>query len=295
MQLVATRQWLLRGLEPILVNAFTIGSEHELFVYGPGGRPASVQAMAALRSALERDFGVVAKEEFYRHQLEVITPAFQSVPAWMPEVERVLAASSDACAALDLHLSNEPVCGLAGRDDINREQFRRLLEAYPWHDDYPAICGIHIHLRFEDDRFNGNLFANLGWAAPALVAHWTSPRGSRRLSATRSFPRHGYPGSQDLTVHRDEMRSADRGFREHWFDYLWNARHDTLEIRFPDGDLAPDRLASFVDACLRLAKRASDVAVEPTEYCDRMAAAIRCDEGEKALLVEEFYRFEASA
>ncbi|MEF8819273.1 MAG: glutamate--cysteine ligase [Haloferacaceae archaeon] len=243
----------------------TLGVEEEFFVVDGRGRPtAGIDDLVYGPDPPEPLAGRL-DHELFQFTIETQTPTVESVSAAADALREVREALVEHATAQGYRVAGaglHPAAVWRELDHARKERYRKQLDRiqYPQHRNTTA--GLHVHVGV-DDADRATWVANeLRWhLAPLLALSVNSPfwngfdtgLASARAVVFENLPNTGVPtrfeSFDDFRAYERRMVESgsirDRG--ELWFDVRPHTGHGTVEVRAPDGQHDPDRVAAFVE------------------------------------------------
>ncbi|MFC7007501.1 glutamate--cysteine ligase [Halalkalicoccus salilacus] len=243
----------------------TLGIEEEFFVVDETGRPASGTDELVYENDPPGILADRVDHELFKFVIETQTPVIDS-PMEAGDVlrevrEALVSYAADhgyRIAAAGLH----PAARWRELEHAEKPRYRSQLDRirYPQHRNTTA--GLHVHVGV-DDADKATWVANeLRWFLPIMLAlsanspYWNgfdTGLQSARAKVFEALPNTGMPtafGSfeefadfERLMVEQGSIN--DRG--ELWYDVRPHSGHGTVEVRTPDGQADPRRVAAFVE------------------------------------------------
>jgi carboxylate-amine ligase len=243
----------------------TLGVEEEFFVVDNRGRPVSGIDDLVYGPDPPEPLAGRLDHELFQFTIETQTPTVESVAAADEALREVRAALVDHATAHGYQIAGaglHPAAVWRELDHARKERYRKQLDRiqYPQHRNTTA--GLHVHVGV-DDADRATWVANeLRWhLAPMLALSANSPfwngfdtgLASARAVVFENLPNTGVPTRfESYDAFRNYERRMvetgsirDRG--ELWFDVRPHTAHGTVEVRAPDGQHDPDRVAAFVE------------------------------------------------
>jgi carboxylate-amine ligase len=243
----------------------TLGVEEEFFVVDERGRPtAGIDDLVYGPEPPEPLAGRL-DHELFQFTIETQTPTVDSVAAADEALREVRQAIVDHAAAQGYRVAGaglHPAAVWRELDHARKERYRKQLDRiqYPQHRNTTA--GLHVHVGVDDPDRATWVANELRWhLAPMLALSVNSPfwngfdtgLESARAVVFENLPNTGVPTRfADFAEYRAFERRMvetgsirDRG--ELWFDVRPHTGHGTVEVRAPDGQHDPDRVAAFVE------------------------------------------------
>jgi len=232
--------------------SFTIGIEEEYLLVDRQTRDLVLSPPDALMEACGRELRGQVSPEFLQCQIEVGTTICNSVAEARNDLKRL--RKTIGRLALDHGLaaiaaSTHPFARWGNQKHTERERYALLARDLQVVGRRMLICGMHVHVCIEDEDLRTDLFNQLPYFLPHLLALTTSSpfwQGhnsglkSYRLNVFDALPRTGLPpefgsfGEYERTV----RVLVDAGLIEDatkvWWDLRPSARFPTLEMRICD-------------------------------------------------------------
>ncbi|MFC7203414.1 glutamate--cysteine ligase [Haloferax namakaokahaiae] len=243
----------------------TLGVEEEFYIVDADGRPTSgIDELVYGEEPPEPLSGRI-DHELFKFTIETQTPLIESpkeVESAITSVREALvehAADHDfRIAAAGLH----PAAKWRELDHATKPRYQAQLDRiqYPQHRNTTA--GLHVHVGVDDADKAVWISNELRWyLAPLLSLSANSPfwngfdtgLASARAKIFENLPNTGMPTAfEDFEAfQRFERRMVelgsidDRG--ELWYDVRPHTGHGTVEVRTPDAQTDPERVAAFVE------------------------------------------------
>lgn len=232
--------------------SFTMGIEEEYLLVDTNTRDLVVDPPAELLADCERALGGNVTSEFLRCQIEVESPVCNSASEARDEIAR-LRRSVAQCAAnygmAPIAASTHPFADWSRQLSTDKARYNEIARDMQVVARRMLICGMHVHVGVEDESLRFDLFNQLPYFLPHLLALSTSSpfwRGeltglhSYRLAVFNELPRTGLPPRFDSPgeYHRTVETLVKAGEIEDgtkiWWDLRPSARFPTLEMRITD-------------------------------------------------------------
>ncbi len=243
----------------------TLGVEEEFFVVDGRGRPTAGIDDLVYGPDPPGPLAGRLDHELFQFTIETQTPTVESVSAAADALREVREALVEHATAQGYRVAGaglHPAAVWRELDHARKERYRKQLDRiqYPQHRNTTA--GLHVHVGV-DDADRAMWVANeLRWhLAPLLALSVNSPfwngfdtgLASARAVVFENLPNTGVPtrfeSFDDFRAYERRMVESgsirDRG--ELWFDVRPHTGHGTVEVRAPDGQHDPDRVAAFVE------------------------------------------------
>lgn len=232
--------------------SFSVGVEEEYLLVDKTSRKLASsppeQLFAACESALE---GRVSPE-FLRCQIEVGTPVCMTlgeVRAELAYFRKTVAKEASAHNLAPIAASTHPFAEWTDQPHTDKERYNQIARTMQVVARRMLICGMHVHVGIEDDELRIDLFNQLAYFLPHLLALSTSSpfwRGrntglkSYRLAVFNEMPRTGLPPRfeshheyrhiVEILSHAGVLEDATKI----WWDLRPSDRFPTLELRVTD-------------------------------------------------------------
>jgi carboxylate-amine ligase len=254
----------------------TIGIEEEYLLVDRATRAVASEPPAQLFTDLHERTGGRAFPEFLRSQVEVATPVCRSIGEARVELGRLRRAVIEESARHGLApiaASSHPFSLSSKQKRTEKERYIALLEEMQGAARRMMICGLHVHVGFDDDDLRIDLLNQLTYFLPHLLAlscsspFWEGERTglmSFRLMVFNGVPRTGLPQHfsswgeyrrhSDILVETGIIADTSRI----WWDLRPSLRYPTLETRIMDCCTTLEdalRLAALNQCLLRMLYR----------------------------------------
>jgi carboxylate-amine ligase len=232
--------------------SFTIGVEEEYLIVDRQTRDLVADPPAAFLEACERALGPNVSSEFLRCQIEVGTPVCDSIAdlrAELVKLRRTVSECADKYGMAPIAASTHPFADWSLQRNTDKTRYNEIARDLQVVARRMLICGMHVHVGVEDEPLRFDLFNQLPYFLPHLLALSTSSpfwRGamtglhSYRLAVFNELPRTGLPPSfaSPAEYHRTIETLIKAGEIEDgtkvWWDLRPSARFPTLEMRITD-------------------------------------------------------------
>ncbi len=256
--------------------SLTIGVEEEYLLVDRSSLDLVEEAPAGLMEEAERELKGHVSPEFLQCQIEVETGVCRTVGearTELSELRRVLARIADDHGLALIAASTHPFAHWSRMQFTPKERYLRLAEDLQGVGRRLLICGMHVHIGVEDEDLRIDLFNQLPYFLPHLLALSTSSpfwQGrdmgleSYRLTVFDTLPRTGLPPqfeswgeyerAVDVLVSAGIMEDATKI----WWDLRPSARFPTLETRICDVCTRLDdaaAIAAMVQSLVRMLYR----------------------------------------
>jgi len=231
---------------------FTIGIEEEYLLVDKQTRDLVTDPPAELLANFERALGTNVSSEFLRCQVEVESPVCSSMAearSEMAKLRRTVAECADKYGMAPIAASTHPFADWSTQRNTDKQRYNEIANDLQVVARRLLICGMHVHVGVEDEALRFDLFNQLPYFLPHLLALSTSSpfwRGdmtglhSYRLSVFSEVPRTGLPPSfaspgeyhrtLDALIKAGEIEDGTKI----WWDSRPSARFPTLEMRITD-------------------------------------------------------------
>ncbi|MCB1486732.1 MAG: carboxylate-amine ligase [Bauldia sp.] len=232
--------------------SFTLGIEEEYLLVDRETRDLAADPPAALVADLEAVLGSQVTSEFLRCQVEIGTSVCNTLGEARAELARLRAAVAGCAERHGLGLiaaSTHPFAEWSAQRNTDKERYNTLARDLQVVARRLLISGMHVHVCIEDEPLRFDLFNQLPYFLPHLLALSTSSpfwRGadtglhSYRLAVWNEVPRTGLPPNfvgpdefhrtVETLIAVGEIEDATKI----WWDLRPSARFPTLEMRITD-------------------------------------------------------------
>jgi len=231
---------------------FSIGVEEEYLLVDKSTRKLASSPPAELFSACESALEGRVSPEFLRCQIEVGTPVCMTlgeVRAELGYFRKAIAQEAAKYGLAPIAASTHPAAEWTDQPHTDKERYNDIAKTMQVVARRMVICGMHVHIGIEDEELRIELFNQLTYFLPHLLALSTSSpfwRGRRsglksyRLSIFNELPRtglpprfesyHDYRHTVDILAHAGVLEDATKI----WWDLRPSDRFPTLEMRITD-------------------------------------------------------------
>ncbi len=190
--------------------------------------------------------------EFLRCQIEIGTPVCGTIAearAALAGLRRAIAEAASAYGMAPIAASTHPFADWRVQMNTDKERYNKLARDMQVVARRLLICGMHVHVAVEDEALRFDLFNQLPYFLPHMLAlstsspFWSGERtglNSYRLSVFNELPRTGIPPAfTDLDEYRRTLDTlVEAGEIEDgsklWWDLRPSVRFPTLEMRVTD-------------------------------------------------------------
>jgi glutamate---cysteine ligase / carboxylate-amine ligase len=230
----------------------TLGIEEEYLLVDRETRAVASDPPAQLFADLHERTSGRAFPEFLRSQIEVATPVCRSVGEariQLGELRRAVVEESARHGLAPIAASSHPFSLSSTQKRTDKERYVALLEEMQGAARRMMVCGLHVHVGFDDDEARIDLLNQLTYFLPHLLAlscsspFWEGERTglmSFRLMIFNGVPRTGLPEHfsswgeyrrhTDILVETGIIADTSRI----WWDLRPSLRYPTLETRVMD-------------------------------------------------------------
>ncbi len=232
--------------------SFTIGIEEEYLLVDKSSRDLVAEAPAGLLAECEARLKGQVSPEFLQCQIEVGTGVCASLDAARTDLARLRRTIATVAETFDLApiaASTHPFANWANQRTTDKERYAALARDLQGVARRMLICGMHVHVAIEDPELRIDLFNQVSYFLPHLLALSTSSpywQGrdtglkSYRLTIFDNLPRTGLPPAiNSFSEYERVVRIlVDNAIIEDstkiWWDLRPSARFPTLEMRICD-------------------------------------------------------------
>lgn len=232
--------------------AFTIGIEEEYLLVDVATRDLVPDPPVGLMEACKQALGGNVQPEFLRCQIEVgssVHGSLGAAHAEMAKLRRTISECASEFGMAPIAASTHPFADWSRQRNTDKKRYNDLAEDLQVVARRMLICGMHVHIGVEDETLRFDLFNQLPYFLPHLLALSTSSpfwRGedtglhSYRLAVLDELPRTGLPPTfasateyertLQTLIHAGEIEDGTKI----WWDLRPSARFPTLEMRITD-------------------------------------------------------------
>jgi len=232
--------------------SLTIGIEEEYLLVDKETRDLASDPPKQLLADCEEALAGQVSPEFLRCQIEVGTPVCKSVAEARKQLGHLrltIAEKAEKYGLAPIAASTHPFAHWERQHHTDKQRYNELAQDMQVVVRRLLICGMHVHVGIEDEALRIDLFNQLTYFLPHLLAlstsspFWQGRRSglkSYRLAVFNELPRSGLPQAFDSA---DEYRRTvemlvEAGMIEDatkiWWDLRPSARFPTLEMRVTD-------------------------------------------------------------
>ena len=231
---------------------FTIGIEEEYLLVDRQSRDLAADPPPAMIEECGELLTGQVSPEFMRAQIEVETHVCRTMAEARAEIAHLRAVVAKVAGQHGLGLiaaATHPFASWDAQLHTDKERYNELARDLQVVVRRLLICGLHVHVGFDDDDLRIDLMNQVSYFLPHLLALSTSSpfwRGevtglmSYRLSVFDGLPRSGLPDRFDSGAEYDrlvqQMVQAEviEDATKLWWDVRPSARYPTLEMRVAD-------------------------------------------------------------
>lgn len=237
---------------PLREPSFSIGIEEEYLLVDRRSRDLVSEPPPALIDAFEARLSGHFSREFLRTQIEVGTSVCGSIAearADLIDLRRTVAEIARSYGLAPIAASTHPFAQWREQKHTDKLRYRILQEDMQVVAQRLLICGMHVHVGIEEDNLRIDLFNQIPYFLPHLLALSTSSPfwegtetglRSYRLCVFDELPRTGLP--ENFASYGEYRRAVElmiaAGLLEDatkiWWDVRPSARFPTLEMRITD-------------------------------------------------------------
>ena len=232
--------------------SFSIGVEEEYLLVDKSTRRLASSPPPELFKACESALEGRVSPEFLRCQIEVGTPVCMTLAEIRAELayfRKTIAQEAEPYNLAPLAASTHPFAEWTDQPHTDKERYNEIARSMQVVAKRMLICGMHVHIGIEDEELRIELFNQLAYFLPHLLALSTSSpfwRGrksglkSYRLAVFDELPRTGLPPSfESFYEYRhivDILSQAGviEDATKIWWDLRPSDRFPTLEMRVTD-------------------------------------------------------------
>ncbi len=243
---------------------FTLGIEEEYLLVDRATRDLAADPPKSFMAEIEGLLEGQVSPEFLRSQIEVETRVCTTIAearAELAHLRRTVAEVAGRHGCAPIACSTHPFGSWTGQLHTDKERYNVLAEDMQVVARRLLTCGMHVHIGIEDEDLRIELFNQIPYFLPHLLALSTSSpfwRGvdtglkSYRLSVFDELPRTGLPESFDswADYQRTVAVLVNAGLIDDatklWWDVRPSARFPTIEMRITD-------MCTYLDDTLTIA------------------------------------------
>jgi carboxylate-amine ligase len=232
--------------------SFTLGIEEEYLIVDAANGDLIAEPPQAFFDACSEKIGPEFTNEFLQSQIEVGTPVCCSLAearAALSRLRQTVGALASEQGMAPIAASTHPFATWHSQRHTARQRYDELRRDLRAVADRLLICGMHVHVAIEDEDLRIEVFNQLSYFLPHLLALSTSSpfwQGldtglkSYRLTVFDGLPRTGLPesfgsyGEYQRTVEVLTRANLIEDASKIWWDLRLSARFPTIEMRVTD-------------------------------------------------------------
>lgn len=232
--------------------SFTVGIEEEYLIVDPGTGDLVASPPQAFFDDCSACLEGHVTNEFLQSQIEVGTGVHVCVDEAGQELaslRRTVADVAGAHGLAPIAASTHPIANWSAQHHTEKARYQAILREHRSVAQRLVICGMHVHVGIEDPELRIDIFNQLTYFLPHLLALSTSSpfwQGrdsglkSYRISVFDSLPRSGLPesfasyGEYERTIGTLVSSGTIEDATRVWWDLRPSARFPTLEMRITD-------------------------------------------------------------
>ncbi len=232
--------------------SFSLGIEEEYLLIDTQTRDLASNPPPDLMRAAQAKLGASVAAEFLRCQIEIGTPVChdaRQAREHLLHLRGTIAEIASAYGLAPLAVSTHPFAHWRDQMPTDKDRYRDLAQDLQMVVRRLMVSGMHVHVGIEDENTRFDLFRQLPYFLPHLLAlstsspFWESKRSglmSYRLSVFDELPRRGLPEhfADAHEYHRTVAMLVDAGLIEDaskiWWDLRPSTKFPTLEMRITD-------------------------------------------------------------
>lgn len=232
--------------------SFTIGIEEEYLLVEKDSRNLAADPPDELMQDCAAALGDSVTPEFLRCQIEIGTPVCGTLQDARRELANLRGTIAEIAGKYDLAplaVSTHPFANWTNQQTTKKDRYTMLAKDLQVVVRRMVICGMHVHVCIEDENLRNDIFTQLAYFMPHLLALSTSSpfwQGyvsglkSYRLSVFDELPRTGAPeafvsfGEYRRTVQTLVDAGVIEDATKIWWDIRPSDKFPTLEMRVTD-------------------------------------------------------------
>ncbi|MFN0263011.1 carboxylate-amine ligase [Tepidamorphus sp. 3E244] len=232
--------------------SFTIGVEEEYLLVDKETRNLATDPPKSVMEKCEKRLEKQVSPEFLRCQIEVSTSVCKTTAQAREELAHLRSTISEISGEEGLApiaASTHPFAHWQEQQHTDKERYNDLARDMRVVVRRMLICGMHVHVAIEDEAVRIDLFNQLSYFLPHLLALSTSSPfwqghltglNSYRLSVFKEMPRTGLPeefaspGEYERTIDVLVRAGVLEDATKVWWDLRPSHRFPTLEMRVTD-------------------------------------------------------------
>ncbi len=256
--------------------SFTIGIEEEYLLVDKTSRDLVANAPDELMAACEKELGGQVSPEFLQCQIEVGTQVCKTVKEARADLAHLRRTIEDIAGEHNLApiaASTHPFADWTAQRHTDKERYQVLARDLQGVVRRMLICGMHVHVCIDDPELRIDIFNQMSYFLPHLLALSTSSPfwqgrdtglNSYRLTIFDNLPRTGLPpqgatyGEYERMVGMLKQTKTIEDATKIWWDLRPSDRVPTLETRICDVSTRLDdtiTIAAIVQALARMLYR----------------------------------------
>jgi carboxylate-amine ligase len=232
--------------------SFTLGIEEEYLIVDAANGDLIAEPPQAFFDACSEKIGPEFTNEFLQSQIEVGTPVCCSLAearAALSRLRQTVGALASEQGMAPIAASTHPFATWHSQRHTAKQRYDELRRDLRAVADRLLVCGMHVHVAIEDEDLRIEVFNQLTYFLPHLLALSTSSpfwQGldtglkSYRLTVFDGLPRTGLPesfgsyGEYQRTVEVLTRANLIEDASKIWWDLRLSARFPTIEMRVTD-------------------------------------------------------------
>ena len=232
--------------------SFTVGIEEEYLLVDIETRDLVAEAPGGLLSRCQKRLKGQVSPEFLQCQIEVGTRVCGTIQDARADLARLRGTIADVAGQFGLApiaASTHPFARWQAQQHTDKERYNILAKDLQFVVRRLVICGMHVHIGIEEESLRADLFNQIAYFLPHLLALSTSSpfwQGresglkSYRLTVFDALPRTGVPprfssfSEYERTVETLVRAGLIEDASKIWWDLRPSAKFPTLEARICD-------------------------------------------------------------
>ncbi|SDJ43901.1 carboxylate-amine ligase [Halovenus aranensis] len=243
----------------------TLGVEEEFYVVDAAGRPTAGSDELVYESDPPDLLDGRLDHELFKCVIETQTPRLESVSEADESLRAVREALVDHAQRQGFQIAGaglHPLARWRELEHAEKPRYRSQLERIQYTQHRNTTAGLHVHVGVDDPEKAVWVANEIRWHLGLMLAlsvnspYWNGFDTGLQSARARIFeglPNTGVPTTFDSYAEFEAFETtmlgtdsiADRG--ELWYDVRPHTGHGTVEVRVPDGQHDPDRVAAFVE------------------------------------------------
>ncbi|PCJ95790.1 MAG: carboxylate-amine ligase [Hyphomicrobiales bacterium] len=231
---------------------FTLGIEEEYLLVDLASRDLVVDPPHEFMRTCKELLGDHVTPEFLRCQVEIGTPVCADIDGARTQLQRMRRTIANAArhhGMAPIACSTHPFAHWDRQQNTDKDRYNELAKDLQVVVRRMVICGMHVHIGIDDENVRNDIFSQLTYFLPHLLALSTSsPFWQGRLAGLKSYrlsvfdemPRTGLPyqfesaGEYKRTVQTLISAGVIEDSTKIWWDLRPSHRFPTLEMRITD-------------------------------------------------------------